>query len=265
VRLHGLGPSHAWNRATWSRYAWPQDGDEWSASFGSTEALWAVILKPRLADALPCRHVLEVGPGHGRCTALLRCACDNLTAVDVTPECVDACRRRFAGDPAMAFHVNDGRSLVCVAEDSVDLVFSWDSLVHADPETVDAYVAQIGQKLRPGGVAWLHHSNAGELDRAGRRRAARHARHPRGSARRVRAACALAGLACSQELVPWSGPQCWSDVFTRIERGGGGTKVVLLHDWEAEIAACQRRAQVETSAVVAASNSKPTAFRTRRR
>jgi hypothetical protein len=42
---------------------------------------------------------------------------------------------------------------------SVDFVFSFDSLVHADAPTLEAYLRELTRVLRPGGVAFLHHSN----------------------------------------------------------------------------------------------------------
>ena len=53
----------------------------------------------------------------------------------------------------------DGSSLRGVGDESVDLVFSFDSLVHADAMTMDAYVGECARVLRNDGVAFLDHSN----------------------------------------------------------------------------------------------------------
>jgi hypothetical protein len=58
--------------------------------------------------------------------------------------------------------VNDGKSLEMVMDGSVDFIFSFDSLVHAEDTVLSAYVAELAKKLRPDGAAFLHHSNAGE-------------------------------------------------------------------------------------------------------
>ena len=59
------------------------------------------------------------------------------------------------------YHVNDGRSLDAIENNSVDFVFSMDSLVHADPTVMREYTLQLGRKLRDGGLGFIHHSNLG--------------------------------------------------------------------------------------------------------
>lgn len=56
------------------------------------------------------------------------------------------------------FLVNDGRSLR-VGDERVDFAFSFDSLVHVEAPEVDGYVRELARVLKPGGTAWLHHSN----------------------------------------------------------------------------------------------------------
>jgi hypothetical protein len=58
--------------------------------------------------------------------------------------------------------VNDGKSLEMVADGSIDFIFSFDSLVHVEHTVLRAYVAEFAKKLRPNGVAFVNHSNAGE-------------------------------------------------------------------------------------------------------
>ena len=76
--------------------------------------------------------MLEIAPGHGRWTEYLAHHCDRLIGVDLASSCVEVCRERFDGRPNLEFFVNDGRSLDMVDAGSVDLVFSFDSLVHAE-------------------------------------------------------------------------------------------------------------------------------------
>ena len=73
--------------------------------------------------------------------------------------CVEACRERFKEDTHIRYAVNDGRSLEMVEEGSVDLVVSWDSLVHCEMDTISAYLRQLKTKLKPGGMGFIHHSN----------------------------------------------------------------------------------------------------------
>ena len=61
---------------------------------------------------------------------------------------------------------NDGYSLCAVEDDSVDLVFSFNSLVHVGLDVFEHYVPQIVRKLRHGGFAFIHHSNLGAFGNA---------------------------------------------------------------------------------------------------
>ena len=49
-----------------------------------------------------------------------------------------------------------------IPDGSVDFVFSFDSFVHPDREIVEAYLRQLGAKLKIGGKGFIHHSNFGE-------------------------------------------------------------------------------------------------------
>lgn len=65
-----------------------------------------------------------------------------------------------AGVP-LAFFANDGMTIPgeAVANATITLVFSWDSMVHFPPIAVTSYLAEVRRVLRPGGTAFLHHSN----------------------------------------------------------------------------------------------------------
>jgi hypothetical protein len=79
--------------------------------------------------------------------------------MDLSAACIDACRDRFAGYPHARFIQNDGLSLPDVPDNSVDLIFSYDSLVHSEIEVLQQYIPQIIEKLLAGGLAFIHHSN----------------------------------------------------------------------------------------------------------
>lgn len=157
-------PDVAWNKAQWgSRFTWShQGGEEWSGAWGSSEAQWYGSLLPRLRQFLPTHTVLEIAPGYGRWTRQLTRVCERYIGVDVTAVCTEHCARQFAGLNA-TFVTNDGYDLSAVQDGSIDLVFSFDSLVHVEQDVLSAYVGQIVSKLRPYGVAFLHHSNLASL------------------------------------------------------------------------------------------------------
>jgi ubiquinone/menaquinone biosynthesis C-methylase UbiE len=155
------------NRDYWNAtYDWPQDGAEWSEEFGSTDALWWFVVYPRISRFLPARQILEIGPGHGRWTHYLRTLCESLLVIDISDKCIEACKTRFSGATNIRYYVNNGRSLNEVANRSIDFVFSFDSLVHAEKDVIEAYIKELKDKLTADGVAFIHHSNIGHYARA---------------------------------------------------------------------------------------------------
>jgi hypothetical protein len=138
---------------------WKDDGDEWSVKWGGTDLEWWTAIFPRIRAFLPASTILEIAPGFGRWTQFLKSFCDQLIAVDVSPACVERCTERFASDPHVQCFVNDGKSLAMVRDRTVDFAFSFDSLVHVEAEVIAAYLMQLGKKLKPGGFAFIHHSN----------------------------------------------------------------------------------------------------------
>jgi hypothetical protein len=142
-------------------YDWSRNGDEWSADFGGTEALWFFVLYPRIHRFLPAPVILEIAPGYGRWTQFLKDQCRSMIAVDLSERCVEHCKERFVSSPHVQFHVNDGVSLESVPDSSVDFVFSFDSLVHAEKDVIQAYLLEVARKLTRDGVGFIHHSNIG--------------------------------------------------------------------------------------------------------
>src|SRR5436305_7678672 len=148
------------NRQEWDgAYAWPKAGEEWSTGWGGPDAQWHSTLLPRLRLFLPTSVILEIAPGYGRWTEyLLRC-CDRYVGVDISAQGVEACRQRFAEVEHAEFHVGDGKSLSPIDDATVELAFSFDSLVHVEEDVIAAYLNELARVLTADGVAFLHHSN----------------------------------------------------------------------------------------------------------
>jgi SAM-dependent methyltransferase len=150
------------NQTVWTEgWDWSARGEEWSRWWGGSDSMWRGALLPRLHAFLPASVVLEIAPGYGRWTTYLKDVADRLVVVDLAANCIEHCQRRFADATNIEYHVNDGRSLAMVADGSVDLAFSFDSLVHVEADVLLAYLEQLAHKLSPDGVGWVHHSNAG--------------------------------------------------------------------------------------------------------
>jgi SAM-dependent methyltransferase len=153
-------PDIAWNGRMWGQdYKWHAGGDEWSAAWGGSEAHWFGSLYPRLHRWLPAPRILEIATGFGRWTAFLTAACDDYLGIDLSERCIEECRTRFATASHARFEKNDGVSLHDAPDRNFDLIFSFDSLVHAERDVLEQYVPQMLRKLAPGGVAFIHHSN----------------------------------------------------------------------------------------------------------
>ena len=215
------------------KYDWKDAGEEWSAPWGTSEAQWFGAILPRIRDCLPTGTILEIAPGFGRWTHYLKDYCQELWIIDRVDECIEACRRRFAAHSHVRCYLNDGLSLSMVPDASIDFVFSFDSFVHTKREVVEAYLRELGTKLRTNGKGFIHHSNLGEYASSPRERLPQtmrkllrkagildweHHRNPSMSADLFRALCVRYGLHCvSQELVNWRGRRlidCFS-LFTR--------------------------------------------------
>jgi SAM-dependent methyltransferase len=226
------------NREVWRGWDWSQRGDEWSGWWGGTEAMWFGALLPRIHSFVPSGTILEIAPGYGRWTQYLKDLCERLVVVDLDERCIAHCRERFAAHRHIEYHVNDGRSLEMIEDDSVDFAFSFDSLVHVEADTIEAYLTQLATKLRRGGGGFLHHSNMREyrlLTRLAQRVPRRYLaqlifkgvvvdlpawRAESMSAKVFASQCRRVGLACvSQEKINWEHGPYLIDALSIITRG----------------------------------------------
>lgn len=233
------------NRLGWGQtYQWTQGGDEWSRRWGSPHMQWFGAILPRIASFVPADTILEIAPGYGRWTAFLRNYCRRLTIVDLSTRCIEKCRERFAGDSRISYFVNDGTSLGMVDDASVDFIFSFDSLVHAEDDVLGSYMAEFSRKLRPDGVAFIHHSNLDEYERLVRIQSRLskvpklvgglsrlgvwenvncHWRARTMTAEKMAMFAKEYDLQCvSQELVTWNTKSAMIDCFSTIVRAGCG-------------------------------------------
>ena len=210
-------------------YEWIAAGEEWSEPWGGSAPQWFGNILPRVHAFLPANTILEIASGFGRWSFYLKDHCRQLHLVDPAADCIEACRSRFAADSQVHCYVNDGRSLEMIPSGSIDFVFSFDSLVHVRQEILEAYLAQLADKLTEEGRGFIHHSNLGEYASSIGRRARKlvskgniigsdHQRDPEMTAELFRALCEQHGLKClSQELLNWRGHRL-IDCFSTIAR-----------------------------------------------
>ncbi|MEZ5138028.1 MAG: class I SAM-dependent methyltransferase [Acidimicrobiales bacterium] len=240
-------PSVDDNREVWGRAdRWAHRGDEWSSGWGGPASQWSSWIAPRVRAAAgdeTFARIVEIGCGHGRWTEHLARWSADVIAVDVTPSCVEACTARFAAVGGVRAVACDGRSLPTVDDSSVELVFSFDSLVHADADAIAGYVAELARVLADDGVAWIHHSNlrasrwdrsaalrrVGPLHRAlvraGRVEPQVHWRDPSVDAELVASLAVRHGLVCvEQELLPWATRRTMIDAVSTLARPGSARR-----------------------------------------
>ena len=145
------------NLKAWSGYDWSSRGEEWS----STEEKLSLV-KQVLEPNIPVgSRVLEIGPGGGRWTEFLVERADQLTVVDLTPQCINLCRERFKDYSNISYFVNDGKDLGFLPPKSIDSIWSFDVFVHIQSQDVENYVRQFASILAEGGRGVIHHGAEG--------------------------------------------------------------------------------------------------------
>ncbi len=145
------------NRLLWTHYDWSRGGHEWSDSPAWTASVVDHLLIPHVPMG---SRVLEIGPGAGRWSEPLARRASRLVLVDVTPRCIDLCRRRFQALPQVECVLTDGTDLSAVAPGSIDRVWSWDVFIHLQRSDQESYLRQCGALLAPAGRGLIHHTVA---------------------------------------------------------------------------------------------------------
>jgi SAM-dependent methyltransferase len=129
------------------------------------EYQWSNLIYPIIKD-LDFSSVLDLACGHGRNSEYLRKHTKELHLLDVNQSCLDACKERFGDEKEgtkFYYHLTQGNNLKALPDSSITLVYTWDSMVHFDKLVVKDYVLEIKRVLKPGGYAFLHHSNYGAV------------------------------------------------------------------------------------------------------
>lgn len=199
------------NLKFWTNYNWIKSGREWSEPWGTPDTQWKKMIFPRVQEMLS-GTVLEIAPGFGRWTKIIKEHCDCLVAVDLCPRCIDHCREIFKD--SVELHVNDGRSLPFLSDESIDFVFSFDSMVHCEMDVIRDYLKEFYRVMKVGSFGFIHHSNMYQIPWKvpnGRRASSV-------GAHLVKQACGEMGLNCiKQEIVNWRFDM-YNDCFTTFKK-----------------------------------------------
>ena len=217
------------NKKTWNDCSFPENGDIWSRKWGNTDWLWNITIRPRLEAIRKAKreygfpyfgNTFEIASGMGRITRhLIRYILDQgnddnytLFGNDLTEKCVEHCNDQL--QPHYQGYLTDGKTIEA-DNNTLDFIFSWDSLVHTDKEVMYAYAKEIKRTLGEGGLAFIHHSNLGSFVRIVE---LEHLRDKEVSAEWFLEVCRDIGLyVVSQELIGW-GCNDLIDCFTVLRK-----------------------------------------------
>jgi SAM-dependent methyltransferase len=119
--------------------------DGW-AEYLATDVLPKVLVEADLGD-----HLIEVGPGFGLATDVLRTKVDRITAVEIDPGYAASLAARFAGTNVEVVHAD--AAAMGFADASFSSAASFTMLHHVpNPKQQDLLFAEIARVLTPGGT-----------------------------------------------------------------------------------------------------------------
>jgi ubiquinone/menaquinone biosynthesis C-methylase UbiE len=163
------GYSAHWDRSYGNRYA--HLGDEWNddgtAERKRDELYFAMYAERWLRSDMT---VLEVGPGGGKWTVRIAPHVKKVICLDVASEMLGRTRQRCEslGIRNVEYVDANGLDFTPVADQSIDLFFSYDVFVHIALEDTFPYATEIARVLKPGAVSVCHYAVGNRADSFGR-------------------------------------------------------------------------------------------------
>jgi hypothetical protein len=138
-------------------------GDEWTgehAGAASSVEDYSQLIETRYITPYiqSADVVMEIGVGGGKTAALLKRHCAELICTDIAAEMLKATRDRI-GDDGVTYVKVDGIKLSGIRSHSVDVCFSFDTMVHMEPRDIFNYLTQIPTLMRGRRLCVLHHNN----------------------------------------------------------------------------------------------------------
>jgi len=151
-KFYNIDEQRRWNED----YMWTNDGHEWSEIFKGTDNIWNNYIFDHVQE-FRNKKILEIAPGRGRITQYLSILAAQLEVVDLNSTCIEVTKEKL-GHHVYGYHVNDGKSLSMINDETQDLVFSYDSFVHMHKNVTEDYLKEISRVLVKGGKGYIHHS-----------------------------------------------------------------------------------------------------------
>ena len=157
-------PSHSIqeNRRNWGVFDWSKGGEEWVPEVQIAKGLEPAQWKNKLTDEVLLKYIkkdsviLEIGSGAGRWTEILQPLAKKLIVTDISPKCIEICKKRFESKNNLDYKLIDKR-LDFIDDGVIDYVWSYAVFVHINPSDIDRYIKDFSRILKPGGYTIIHH------------------------------------------------------------------------------------------------------------
>jgi SAM-dependent methyltransferase len=122
---------------------------------------WKNIIGPVFArHNFDLSDTMDFACGYGRNAKKLREAgAQRVTLVDVNPDNVAYCKVNLVPLGGYDVFQNNGYDLDGLPSGRFSHVYSFDAMVHFDLEIVISYVTEFARVMKPGAMAFIHHSN----------------------------------------------------------------------------------------------------------
>ncbi|QFT01065.1 Methyltransferase domain protein [Labrenzia sp. THAF191b] len=227
-------PDVEWNKKYWNEeYQWPMAGEEWSKQWGGAQIQWWSSIAPRIGSFLPANTILEIAPGYGRWTKFLLNNCKHYKGFDLSINALEYCKNHYFSHGLAAsreFTLTNGYLLPGVGGETIDFVFSFDSLVHAEMDVIESYISEISRILKHGAHAFIHHSNYADVMNSFEKNTAR--RGVDVSAARFKEVANKHGLTATvQEKITWDSEQL-QDCFTLLSKNKEALETEVLENYD---------------------------------
>lgn len=158
------------NRKFYDNYDWSDEGEEWSRDVIKYKNMDPQVWKKKLIQKMLKKYiskgsvVLEIGPGGGRWSNILKTRSSRLILADISKNCLQVCKKRFEDEKNIDyFLIKDGK-LDFIEEGSLHHIWAYDVFVHINPTEIEEYVKQFRKLLKKNGVAVIHHSGTYESE-----------------------------------------------------------------------------------------------------
>ena len=127
-------------------------GHEW----GTTESVDQIVREFILPYTGTRKVVVEIGSGGGRIAQRVAPHVSHLICIDVERDMLRLCRAALSNAANVTCLLISKSSSMPLISDSVDLVYSFDTMVHLDERTIFRYMQEARRVVRRGGILMLH-------------------------------------------------------------------------------------------------------------